>query len=322
MIEVVFNDSAYGSLQVGQSYGVGKYQGGATSVLFLRKEGDSQPTEEEMREAQRQAEKKARRDWDNAVPLGGKQSDLYCFDIALSIGEITETEIGSQRRAVLEMMHSIWSLDNLAQQIDEKLQNTRDSLVSLLKRCAAGEPIRIWYSHNPDEMCGMFWLISQLRPIKNRGSVYLVKLPEWEYRDESTICSYNGWGDIGPGEWGRYQAIQQEAKPAFFSLCAAKWSQLKEENAPLRVFLNGHLQSAAEDIYDSYINREIDKQPETFVEAMVVGDVLGRYQLGIGAVWVSLRIEKMIEQGILTVAEKAPAEEPIYRQKLHKTLVD
>ena len=41
-----------------------------------------------------------------------------------------------------------------------------------------------------------------------------------------------------------------------------KWNQLQNENAPLRAMLNGKLQSVSEDIYDSFILREIAEQPE------------------------------------------------------------
>ena len=102
------------------------------------------------------------------------------------------------------------------------------------------------------------------------------------------------------------------------SLCATKWSQLKEENAPLRVLLNGQLQSASEDIYDSFILREILAQPEVFNEAFVIGNVLGKYQLGIGDAWVAQRIDKMIAEGKLEIVERAPADHPVYRQKLRK----
>lgn len=319
MIEIVFSESAFGSLQVAQSYGVGKYHGGATSV-FLHKSDGTQPTKEELRKAKNQAEEKARLDWENAIPLGSKRSDIYCFDIALSVGEISETELGLQRLAALEKLLSICPTNNLSQQLNEKLQGIKKSLTSVLERCAAGEDIRLWYSHNPDEMCGMYWLMSQLRPIKRGGAVYLVKLPEWEYKDDNTICSHSGWGEIGPGEWGHYQKLQQEALPAIFSLCSTKWSQLKEENAPLRVFINGQLQSVSECMYDSFILREIDKQPEIFVEAIVVGNVLGKYQLGIGDAWVALRIEKMIEEGKLEIMEPAPEGNIVYRQKLRKRM--
>ena len=321
MIEVVFSESAYGSLQVGQSYGTGKYNSGATSV-FIRKKDGSKPTEEELREAQMQAEEKARRDWENAVPLGSQPKDIFCFDVAFSVGEITETGFGKQRRDALELLASVWPMEDIISQIDDRLKRNQEALDSVLARCADGESVRVWYSHNPDEMCGMYWLLSQLRPLKQRGRILLVKLPEWEYKDEMTICTHNGWGEIGPGEWGRYQSIQQEAQPAFLALCSTKWSQLKEENARLRIFLNGQLQSAPEDVYDSFITREIDKQPEAFVEAMVIGNVLGKYQLGIGDAWIALRMEKMIAEGRLEVIDSAPAGALIYRQKLRKVICD
>ena len=213
---------------------------------------------------------------------------------------------------------AVWPRENAAQMIDKKLQDAQTALAAILERCSAGETIRVWYSHNPDEMCGMYWILAQLRPLKQRGSIYLVKLPEWEYTGENTVSMRNGWGEIGPGEWGRYLPLQQETQPAFLSLCATKWSQLKEENAPLRVFLNGQLQSASEDIYDSFILREIIAQPEEFNEAFVIGNVLGKYQLGIGDAWVAQRIDKMIAEGKLEIVERAPSDHPVYRQKLRK----
>ena len=317
MIEVVFSESAYGSLKVAQHYGGGKYRGVATAV-FLRDQGDSEPTTAQIQDAQQRAEERARRSWENAVPLGGKQEDLYCISLAWSVGEISESMIGSQRREVMEKLFSVWSEDQTAQIIDKKIQDAKTALTAVLERCSAGEDIRVWYSHNPDEMCGMYWLLAQLRPLKQSGSIYLIKLPEWEYTGENTISMRNGWGEIGPGEWGRYLPLQQEAQPAFLSLCATKWSQLKEENAPLRVLLNGQLQSASEDIYDSFILREILAQPEVFNEAFVIGNVLGKYQLGIGDAWVAQRIDKMIAEGKLEIVERAPADHPVYRQKLRK----
>ena len=48
MIEIVFSRSAYGSLKVGQSYGVGPYRGGA-AVAFV---DSDHPTGEELYAAQ------------------------------------------------------------------------------------------------------------------------------------------------------------------------------------------------------------------------------------------------------------------------------
>ncbi len=309
MIEIVFGDSAYGSLNVAQSYGKGKYHGGAVSV-FLRKENGIEPTAEEIEAAQKQAEEKARQDWENAIPLGSSREDLYCFPIALNIGSISEKGIGTQRKSALELLFSIYPVAlKAAMKADADialiLQKANENLSAVMKRYASGEAVRIWYSDSPDELCGMYWLAAQLFPLKSSTPVYLVKLPNWEYQSENTIISKNGWGDVAPGEWGKYTALQEEVRPVLLSSFATKWSQLQIENTPLRVALNGKLQSVSEDIYDSFILREIAAQPDEFKMAVVIGNVLGKYQLGIGDAWVSIRIDKMIEKGILEIAEAA-----------------
>ena len=319
MIEIVFSDSACGSLKVAQNYGKGKYHEAVTSV-FLRHKGDAEPTAEEIQEVQLRAEKDARLAWENAIPLNSKSSDVYCFDIALSVGDISDNGLGEQRKSVLRNMLSVCPFSDLEHQIEEKMQKAKTALSSVMERYINGEEIRIWYSHNPDELCGMYWLMEQLRPLNCQTAIYLVKLPIWEYGKENTVISRNAWGDIAPGEWGKYTYCQEKILPALIAAYATKWKQLKEENAPLRVMLNGHLQSVSEDVYDSFILREIAEQPEQFKMAIVIGNVIGKYQLGIGDAWVSHRIDRMIENGMLEVVEDAPMGGLSYRRVLRKCM--
>ena len=55
MVEIVFSESACGSLKIAQTYGRGKYRGSAISV-FIRHENGSVPSSNEMKEAPLQAE--------------------------------------------------------------------------------------------------------------------------------------------------------------------------------------------------------------------------------------------------------------------------
>ena len=319
MIEIVFSENAGGSLRVAQGYGKGKYCGGAVSV-FIRNTDGTEPTEEELQAAQLRAEEEARLAWENAAPLDSNRNDVYCFDLALSVGDISDGGIGEQRRDVLKRMMSVSYADDLDRQIEDKIQKTKAALTSVIERYMAGEELRIWYSHNPDERCGMYWLMAQLRPLNRQAPIYLVELPVWDYGKENTVISRNSWGDISPGEWGKYTSLQKQARSAFLAGCSTKWNQLQEENAPLRVMLNGHLQSASEDIYDRFILCEIAAQPEHFKMAVVIGNVLGKYQLGIGDAWVSIRMEKMIHDGILEIIQDAPKGDISYRRILRKSM--
>lgn len=315
MIEIVFSDSACGSLKLARNYGKGN---GVATAIFLRHQDDKDPTAEEIQEAQLRAEKDARFSWENAIPLGGESGDVYCFDIALSVGDISDDGLGEQRKSVLRSMLSICPFDDLEHQIEEKMLKSKTALSSVMERYIKGEEIRIWYSYNPDELCGMYWLMAQLWPLNCQTAINCVKLPVWDYGKANTIISRNAWGEIAPGEWGKYTSCQEKVRPELISAYAMKWRQLQEENAPLRVMLNGQLQSVPEDFYDSFIVREIATQPEQFKMAIVIGNVIGKYQLGIGDAWVSFRIEKMIHNGILEIVQDTPENDISYCRILRK----
>ena len=51
MIEIVFGESACGSLKIAQTYGKGKYRGSAVSI-FMRHEDGRVPSSDEINEAQ------------------------------------------------------------------------------------------------------------------------------------------------------------------------------------------------------------------------------------------------------------------------------
>lgn len=318
MMEVVFSRSAYGSLKVAQHYGAGEYRGGAVSLIT----GGAKPSETELRAIRRQAQAQARMEWEQARPMGGDPADLVCLELAWSMGDISDDAIGDGRRAVLERADFVWPpREDRRHMVETALEEARDALRTLLDRSSGGEAVRIWYSHNPDEACGFCWLLAQLGKCSAHGPIYAVKLPEWEYAQENTIHTYLGWGELSPGEWSRYCALQQEVRPALLAACRLRWRQLQEENAPLRVCLNGRLQSAPEDIYDSFLLREMDAQPDEFSQARVIGAVLGKYRLGIGDVWLALRMEQWIQDGRLEVVTTPAPDELLYRRMLRKPVV-
>ena len=81
---------------------------------------------------------------------------------------------------------------------------------------------------------------------------------------------------------------QGAGKSTFFRLLAVRdeWfsddlRKLDDDNAVSYT----HLDVYKRQIYDSFILREIAEQPEQFKMAIVIGNVLGKYQLGISDVW-------------------------------------
>lgn len=316
MIEIVFGDSACGSLKVAQHCGRGSY-GGSVGVVVSHTDG-SKPTEQELRAAQWEAEEKARIAWENAVPMGGNAADVFSLGLAHSVGDIAEDGIGAGRRAALERLFGCCPGEMGREVAAEILHRAQSSLNSIRDRTAAGEPLRVWYSSQPDEKCGFFWLMAQLcawnRPM---GAVMTVELPDWEVKGE-TVVRHSGWGGVAPEAWSRYVTAQKEVPPALICGAAARWKELQAENAPLRAVINGTLQSVEEDFYDGFLLREIAAADDEFQEASLIGRVLGKYQLGIGDGWVALRIEELIRTGRLKPVSAAPDDSPSYHRMLKK----
>lgn len=318
MIEIVFSDSACGSLRMAQHCGEGPYQGGYISVIVSHTDG-SKPTEEEIQTAQRKAEEDARRAWERAVPLGGSPVDIFGFSLALSIGDIGKNRSGRKRRQVLEQLFSIYPNDKGHQAAQEMLRGANENLKAVQKRAAEGEPLRIWYSDQPDDMCGLYWFMEQMSHWKMHSTeVLVVKLPDWDEDEHKVILRKSGWGEVAPEEWHRYLPLQRPAPSAFQQSCISRWRELQREDTPLRAVLNGQLTGVPETLYDSFILREIAAEDNEFQEARVIGRVLGNYQLGIGDAWVALRIEEMIRSGKLEVVSPVTENMPIYHRRLKK----
>ena len=314
MIEIIFSESGAGALKSAQ-HADGK--GAVVGVIITNSDG-SRPTETEMEQAQKQAEENYRKEWENAVAIGGSPDDVFCFDLAWDMGDISEEGIGDKRLDVLNALYSVYD-DDTQKGTRMQFDKAKADLSKVMEHAQNGRDIRVWYSDNPSERCGMLWFMAELRKVKDySGRVYMVKLPKYMYNETSnTITEYNGWGEVEPAKWHRYLEFAQDKTKECWGY-PQQWWNLMRENSALRAVVNGRVRSVSEDIYDRYIWEEIDNMEDEFIQAAVIGNVLGRHQLGIGDAFVALRMEKFIESDILQVVPKTSRGPAMYHRKLKK----
>lgn len=306
MIEILFTEGAAGSMQVAKS--LNKTEIPSTFAVFW-KPNDRVPTPEELAREQDRVEEEYRRKHKNAVPMEGDSSDVVFFPLKLSVGDISEP-FSDNRTDFLQSMVLIDGEEFAG--IGRELMDTAKK--SLEKLLAASGPVRIWTSRNPDELCGFCHILTLL---PQNADIRVVELPEYEVIDnELRICS--GWSEIEPTDMGRLQALERPLTDTERRYFTGLWRDLQAENGPLRAVINGKLCTVREDFYDWLILRELDKQPDYFHEGRLIGQILGKYPLGLGDFQIALRIEEFISRGMLTPAT-APAEnEPIYHRYLKK----
>lgn len=299
MLEVIFSDSAAGSMEFAMHH--------IETVI------GSTLTQEE----QQDAECHETQNWANAIPLQSRRSDLISLPLLLSIGAVDEPGIGAKREAALHMVYACYPRGADAPPAFAK--TAQKNLSILLERARNGETIRVWSSNNPDEMCGTYWLMAQLCA---NGLEHLpvtqVSLPSFLERPDGIVVQYTNWGEVEPYLFGHMAQMGKPLPINQIRAMAQRWHQLQQENAPLRAVLNGQLVSAPETLYDSFIHREIDVQAVEFQQAVVVGSVLGKYQLGISDCWIALRMEQFIRDGLLEAVTQPELDSPVYRRILRK----
>ena len=240
-----------------------------------------------------------------AQRLQGDECGVIGLSLYLDSGDISGDLFGARREAELRQLFCCPEGAEAAQTLMAANRADRDRL---LDAAARGEPVRIWYSDAPGEACGLLHAAALLEGLP--CPVWAVKLPGVVPTDEGWK-EYGGWCDVSPEEFAAFVGEQRLLSAAERRALAGHWRRLTQENAPLRAVVNGRVRSVSEAFYDDLIDRHMPQG--AFVEARLIGDVLGREQPGISDGWLALRIEARIRAGGLRVVRSAADGHPYTR---------
>lgn len=316
MLEVTFSTSAAGSLKVAQHAGEGAYRGGTIAFIYAPSDG-KKPSRRELAAEKKRIEAARRRAWERARPLGGSTRDVFGFTLSLSAGDLSDDRPGPGRRPALELQSCMDPEEERNRYIGRLLREAEEGFPALLRRWRAGEGLRMWVSSQPEELCGLCWLLEKLEG--EGGPLSMVRLPPFIQREDGAVEAGMGWGEIGPEEWGHYLSLEEPVSPALRMACASRWRELRAENAPLRAVVNGRLTGVPAEFYDGWIRRALAEEETEFHQARFIGNLMGRARLGIGDGLIAWRMEAMIATGELEPVTRAPEDGPGYRRILRKT---
>lgn len=245
---------------------------------------------------------------------GFAKGEGFAFPLQWSIGDISDSTPGQVRRDVLRRLCT-FDLAERMEQIDRQIENAAAAYQALLERAAEGEPIRVWYSLQPDELCGFYWLMAQLDGIRD-CPIRAVKLPQYVETGHDRMISHTCWGEVAEEEWQGFLPLEQPVPPNVRRSAAWRWQELREENAPLRAEVNGRLVSVPEDFYDCFLRAELPQMGEEFLQGKLVARVIGRGQMGLHDGLLSGRIDAMVQAGELEIVKAAPEDCPSHSRRI------
>jgi hypothetical protein len=209
------------------------------------------------------------------------------------LGEIYGPEGYQLRREwwkqLLEL--SPYNTDQLMGMVDDRLA------VHNLKRDLDENPkeeLWLWMGQNQHDVCGYYWLISQLKDYQGRVVVlYFNNLPFINEKGQifyPTILS-----EIQPKEFLKAKKLNRKVTLSEFEVDPDEWKRLCTESATVRILEGGKkIVGKDEDFYDKEILSGLSTDWQKGNRAMQ--NVLGKMKIKTGDVYLLWRMKKLAEE--------------------------
>jgi Domain of unknown function (DUF1835)/Protein of unknown function len=207
------------------------------------------------------------------------------------IADIYETEGYQLRRdwwkKVLENSPYTEQLDI----VDDKLTAHR------LKEKLADESQQawIWVAPNQHDVCGYYWLVSQLKDYE--GKVFVLSLNNLPFINEKGSIFYpTDLHEIPAKEFIKAKKLARPVTISEFELDGDEWKKLCAENGIVRISEGGKkITSKEAAYYDDNIITALTKEPQKLNK--VFNTLFGKMKLHTGDVFLVWRIKELINEG-------------------------
>jgi hypothetical protein len=214
------------------------------------------------------------------------------------IADIYEAEGYQQRRewwkGLLEL--SPYNTEQLTEMVDDRLavHNLKRELEENVK-----EEVWIWMGQNQHDVCGYYWLISQLQSFQGRVVIlYLNNLPF--INEKGNIFYPTSLHEIQPKEFLKAKKLNRKVTPSEFEVDPDEWKKLCSENDMVRMLEGGKkIAGKKEDFYDAEILKGLTNEWQKGNKAM--SGILGKMKIKTGDVFLLWRMKKMAEEDKLEI---------------------
>ncbi|MCW3087465.1 MAG: hypothetical protein JWQ78_851 [Sediminibacterium sp.] len=180
--------------------------------------------------------------------------------------------------------------------VDDKL-----AVHNLLKRLdeEPEEEAWIWMGQNVHDVCGYYWLMSQLKDYQGRIQVlYLNNLPF--INEKGNIFYPTSLFEIQPKEFLKAKKLARPVTLSEFEVDPDEWKKQAQENAMVRFLEGGKKIIGKEvDFYDKDILAYVTGEPQKL--GKLLGTTLSKMKVRTGDVFLAWRIRELAEEGKLAI---------------------
>ena len=181
--------------------------------------------------------------------------------------------------------------------VDDKL--TVNQLIESLE-ANPEEEVWFWMGQNAHDVCGYYWLMTQLKPYQGRLQVlYLNNLPF--LNDKGQLFYPTHLSEIQPKEFLKAKKLARPITLSEFEIDPDEWKKLCQENEGVR-FLEGgkKLVSMPINFYDKDINSLLTKNAQKLPSA--IAHIISKMKIKTGDAFIVSRLKVMAEMGKIVFA--------------------
>ncbi len=182
--------------------------------------------------------------------------------------------------------------------IEETLDMVDDKLTvhELKKRLNENdaEVVWVWAAQNKHDVCGYYWLISQLQDYQ--GKIFILYLNNLPFLSDKGSIFYPQWlSEIPPKEFLKAKKLARPIMPSEFEVDKDEWKRICSEGKMVRL-LEGSKKLAQEDVdyYDKAIAKYV--YGDFAKGSRVIAQFLSKEKETTGDVFVGWRLKKLIEE--------------------------
>ncbi|SKA31692.1 Protein of unknown function [Chitinophaga eiseniae] len=242
------------------------------------------------------------------------QGELLCFDDDLSVGPlfILDTKEGqanrrqwwqqisatsSQPQLQPELLPETPATETATAPAVEEASGDADTLKTL-KTSLKEDPeleVWIWAGQNARDVCGYYWLVSQLYDFA--GRIHIIYLNNLPFLNEKGAVFYpTHLHQILPKEFLKAKKLARAISLAEFELDGDEWHRLMNENAGIRMLEGGKkIKGEPTLFYDKELLAQTGKE---FVKAWrVVQQVTGKLKYPVLDLFLGWRLKELVKEG-------------------------
>jgi len=153
----------------------------------------------------------------------------------------------------------------------------------------------IWMAPNQHDVCGYYWLISQLKEFE--GRVYILSLNNLPFNSEKGSIFYpTDLFEIPPKEFIKAKKLARPVTASEFELDGDEWKKICSENGVVRILEGGKkIISKDASYYDDNILAAVTKEPQKLHKVFNI--LFSKMKLHTGDVFLVWRMKELINEG-------------------------